>query len=80
MGSGELYKNFSHNVTKLAKDMGVAASKEVLYDEVRGNFGAFLNDRPEGTPFCYWWGADKHPQDLGAGLRQGSLGAGAGRP
>jgi arylsulfatase A-like enzyme len=36
--------------------MGVAASKEVLYDEVRGNFGAFLNDRPEGTPFCYWWG------------------------
>jgi len=34
----------------------VEGAKEGLYDEVRENFEAFLEARPEGTPFCYWWG------------------------
>jgi len=53
---GTLYRNFSHNVTKIAKDVGVKAAKEKLYDEVRGNFQSFLDKRPDDTPFCYWWG------------------------
>jgi uncharacterized sulfatase len=28
----------------------------VLYDETRRNFDAFLDARPAGVPFCYWWG------------------------
>ena len=29
---------------------------EKLLDEVRGNFQAFLADRKNGQPFCYWFG------------------------
>jgi arylsulfatase A-like enzyme len=31
-------------------------AKDVLYNEVRGNFDAFLADRKPGQPFCYWFG------------------------
>lgn len=32
------------------------AAKNVLYEEVRDNFQAFLNDREQDEPFCYWFG------------------------
>ena len=31
-------------------------AKEVLFDEVRTNFRAFLADQEKGQPFCYWFG------------------------
>ena len=54
--AGILFNNFSHNATKRAVDTGVVAAKEELIEEVRGNFKSFLSERPEGKPFCYWWG------------------------
>jgi N-sulfoglucosamine sulfohydrolase len=32
------------------------SAKHKLYDEVRGNFRAFLAARQDGKPFCYWFG------------------------
>ena len=54
--AGILFNNFSHNATKRAKEIGIEAAKQELFDEVRGNFQSFLDKRPEGAPFCYWWG------------------------
>ena len=55
--SGGAFNNFSENVTKLAAaGMPLDAAKQKLYAEVRGNFDAFLKARPEGRPFCYWFG------------------------
>jgi len=54
--SGNKWREFSIEATKLVPEMGVEAAKEVLYDETRSNFASFLEDVPEGDPFCYWWG------------------------
>jgi len=59
--SGSKFNGFSQNVTRLmAKGKSVAAAKQVFYDEVMGNFGAFLKARgsvrSERQPFCYWFG------------------------
>ena len=54
--AGDAFGRFSHVVTERAKEMSVEAAKETLYDEVRQNFDAFLEARPNGQPFCYWWG------------------------
>lgn len=55
--AGGAFNNFSENVTKLAAaGMPLAAAKQKLYAEVRGNFDAFLEARPAGQPFCYWFG------------------------
>jgi len=54
--AGDKFWHFSQNVTKLVPEMGVEAAKEVIYDETRQNFRAFLNARKDGQPFCYWWG------------------------
>lgn len=55
--AGRRFNQFSQTVTKLAADgMPVEAAKQVLYDEARGNFQAFLADRRSGQPFCYWFG------------------------
>ncbi len=55
--AGVNFGRFSHWVTEHAAELGgVEAAKQALYDEVAGNFDAFLADRPEGAPFCYWWG------------------------
>ena len=40
----------------MGAEMGIDAAKELLLDEVRQNFDSFLDARPEGAPFCYWWG------------------------
>ena len=55
--AGQRFNRFSQNVTAmLAEGSTVAAAKAVLYDEVRANFDAFLNDRKPDQPFCYWFG------------------------
>lgn len=54
--AGINFNQFSHWVTRHAGELGVEAAKQVLYDETRGNFREFLDERPEGHPFCYWWG------------------------
>ncbi len=55
--AGGKFNQFSQNVTALVKQgKTIDEAKEVLYDEVRGNFDAFLADRKPGQPFCYWFG------------------------
>jgi arylsulfatase A-like enzyme len=55
--AGRRFNQFSQTATKLVADgMPVEAAKQVLYDEARGNFQAFLADRQPGQPFCYWFG------------------------
>jgi len=47
---------YSQTATSLVEEHGVEGAKQQLADEVRRNFDLFLADRPEGKPFCYWWG------------------------
>ena len=54
--AGRNFNQFSHWVTANAEDLGVDGAKEALCDETRQNFRAFLDARPDGAPFCYWWG------------------------
>lgn len=55
--AGRRFNQFSQNATKLVQaGKSVEAAKEEIYDEVRGNFDAFLADRKPGQPFCYWFG------------------------
>ena len=55
--SGRMFNGFSQMTTKRVADgMSVKDAKQVLYDEVMGNFNAFLDDRGDGKPFCYWFG------------------------
>jgi N-sulfoglucosamine sulfohydrolase len=55
--AGSRFNQFSQNVTAMvAQGRTIDAAKQVLYDEVRGNFDAFLADRKSGQPFCYWFG------------------------
>ena len=55
--AGGRFNQFSENVTRLvAGGTPVESAKQALYDEVKGNFKAFLADRRPGQPFCYWFG------------------------
>lgn len=55
--AGRRFGQFSNNVTRMvAQGKSVAAAKQELYDEVLGNFNAFLADRKAGQPFMYWFG------------------------
>jgi len=55
--AGGRFNAFSQNVTKLvANGKSPDAAKQELYDEVAGNFDAFLADRKPDQPFCYWFG------------------------
>jgi arylsulfatase A-like enzyme len=54
--AGSDYWRFSHAATALVPELGVEGAKQRLYDETRRNFDSFLEARPEGSPFCYWWG------------------------
>lgn len=47
---------FSHEVTARGEEIGIEAAKQELYDEVALSFSDFLEKRPAGRPFCYWWG------------------------
>lgn len=55
--AGARFNQFSQNVTKMVKQgKTIDEAKQVLYDEVRGNFQAFLDANESGKPFCYWFG------------------------
>ncbi|HJP30507.1 MAG TPA: sulfatase [Candidatus Latescibacteria bacterium] len=54
--AGNEYRNFSFYATDHVDSHGVDGAKLLLYDETRANFDAFLADRQDDTPFCYWWG------------------------
>lgn len=55
--AGGRVNQFSENVTKMvANGASVEAAKQSLYDEVQGNFDAFLAAREKDQPFCYWYG------------------------
>lgn len=47
------FNQFSQLVSKAADP---DAKKQELLEQVRGNFQDFLTARPEGQPFCYWFG------------------------
>ena len=54
--AGSFYDNFSIYASDRIDELGVDAAKQLLLDETRTNFDAFLADRPADAPFCYWWG------------------------
>jgi uncharacterized sulfatase len=54
--AGHNFYSFSQFVTERARTMPVNEAKQLLLDEVRQNFDAFLAARPNGAPVCYWWG------------------------
>ncbi|MBB5037529.1 sulfatase family protein [Prosthecobacter dejongeii] len=55
--AGGKFNNFSENVTEaVAAGKPLAAAKQALYDEVRGNFQDFLQANDGQKPFCYWFG------------------------
>ena len=54
--SGNKWREFSQEATRRIPELGVEGAKDVLFEETRSNFLAFLGDVPEDNPFCYWWG------------------------
>ncbi len=54
--AGTKFGEFSFVATENVPEHGVEGAKQILYDESRQNFDAFLEARPPDTPFCYWWG------------------------
>ncbi len=55
--AGSKFNQFSQNVTAMAgSGRNIEEAKEVLLDEVRNNFRAFLDANKEGKPFCFWFG------------------------
>jgi arylsulfatase A-like enzyme len=55
--AGRDFCDFSENVTLLVKQgVPLAEAKERMYAQVRKNFAAFLDARPPGQPFCFWFG------------------------
>jgi N-sulfoglucosamine sulfohydrolase len=55
--AGGKFNQFSQNVTNLIKQgKAIEEAKAMLYEEVQGNFEAFLADRQSNQPFCYWFG------------------------
>ena len=55
--AGRRFNTFSQNVTRLVREgAALESAKQALYAEVRGNFDAFLERRPAGQPYCYWFG------------------------
>lgn len=55
--AGGRFNQFSEHVTRMvASGKPLDAAKQELFAEVEANFAAFLADRKEGQPFCYWFG------------------------
>lgn len=55
--AGNAPNNFSEEATKRVRDgMSVAAAREEILAQVRGNFDQFLNDRKPGQPWHYFFG------------------------
>ncbi len=51
--SGNRFSRFSQTVSASSNP---EAAKAALLKEVSGNFGDFISERPDGAPFCYWFG------------------------
>jgi len=55
--AGRAPNNFSEEATeRVAKGLTVAAAREEILGQVRGNFDAFLADRKPGQPWHYFFG------------------------
>ncbi len=55
--AGGRYHNYSEVVTEQVKaGKTIQQAKNDLLNEVGGNFDAFLQARPNSTPFAYWFG------------------------
>jgi len=55
--AGSSFNGFSQTVTNLVKGgKSVIDAKQVLMDQVRGNFRDMLVGREKGQPFAYWFG------------------------
>jgi len=55
--SGRAPNNFSEEATdRVAKGMSIAAAREEILAQVRGNFDAFLADRKPGQPWHFFFG------------------------
>ena len=55
-GVGRRINGFSQTVTSMVNSgKSVDEAKQELLDEVRTNFKAFLADRKDDQPFCYWF-------------------------
>jgi arylsulfatase A-like enzyme len=55
--AGRKFNGFSQLATRMVKDgKSVEEAKQVLLDEVTGNFQAFLNKKKDDEPFAYWFG------------------------
>lgn len=55
--AGRSFNGFSQSVTKMhAMGKSIDAAKQVLLDQVRGNFRAMLADKKGDQPFAYWFG------------------------
>jgi uncharacterized sulfatase len=55
--AGRSPNNFSEEATKMVQaGMTMAAAREKILAQVRGNFDAFLADRKPGQPWLYWFG------------------------
>lgn len=55
--AGNACNNFSEEATaRVAKGMAVAAAREEILAQVRGNFDDFLAARKPGQPWLYWMG------------------------
>jgi uncharacterized sulfatase len=50
------FGSFSQKATSLVDELGVQGAKQEVFREVRENFDAFMDARPENAPFFYWWG------------------------
>ncbi len=55
------------------KKLREVPAKGIKRLDYAGNFDDFLGDRPEGTPFCFWFGASEPHRgyELGSGRRAG---------
>jgi arylsulfatase A-like enzyme len=62
--AGRRFNQFSQNVTAMVvSGTGREAAKQQIYQEIRANFRDFLKARPEGAPFCYWFGPTNTHRD-----------------
>jgi N-sulfoglucosamine sulfohydrolase len=55
--AGSSFNGFSQTATSLVKrGKSVAEAKQMLLEQVRGNFRAMLAKKQSGEPFAYWFG------------------------
>ena len=55
--AGTRFNGFSQVATRMVKSgKSVGEARQILLDEVAGNFDAFMAARKKGQRFCYWFG------------------------